>query len=114
MASTEDPIPASAPVRLGRSILANALAIYVALACAGVAILLSFVPDLFDGGDLSLGRLLALVAVAAFVVGPVIAVAYIFFEALFEAAVRGIGWVFTTCFHAVVRSFRRIFGGTEE
>jgi len=89
------PLEDSAPrgIRL-RSLLAKAVVVYVVLACLGVGILASFVPDLFEVRELTAYRLLALVAVVLFVVGPVVAVGYFVLEAVVESVVRGVGWIF--------------------
>ena len=99
----DEPSPTSVPSRFERASLVKALVIYVVLACAGVAILLSFIPDLFSNGNLSLARLLVLIAVVIFVVGPVVTIAYALLEALTEAVVRGVGCVPMICFRAIVR-----------
>ncbi|NPC59395.1 hypothetical protein [Caenimonas soli] len=93
--------------------MAKTVVVYVVLACLGVGILLSFVPDFFNVGESSPYRLLILVAVVLFVIGPVVAVGYFILEAVVESVVRGAGWVLKTCLRAVVRFVRRLFGGTE-
>jgi hypothetical protein len=75
----------------------------------GIGTLLEFVPNLFDFGELSALRLLVLVALLIFVVAPVVAFAYIVLNAIVEALVLGVGWVFQACFRAVARFFKRIF-----
>jgi hypothetical protein len=97
----------------GRSLLGKAAVVYIVLACLGVGVLLSFVPNFFSVDELSTSRLLALIAVVVFVVGPVAAVGYFLLEATVEGAVRGVGWLLQTCFRAVRRFFKRLFGGSE-
>lgn len=111
MSRLEDSVPRG--IRL-RSLLAKAAGVYVVLACLGVGILISFVPDLFLVRELTAYSLLALVALVVFVVGPAVAVGYFVLEAAFEAVLRGVGWMLQACFRASTRLAKRLFCGTKE
>jgi O-antigen/teichoic acid export membrane protein len=102
------------PIRWGRSRFAKAAVIYFVLAGLGIGVLLEFAPGLFDFSELTEVRLLALAALLIFAMAPAVAVVYILLSALFEALVMGVGWVFETCFRAVVRFLRRALRGDGE
>ena len=97
-----------------RSLLAKAVVVYAILACLGVGILASFVPNLFELGEPTAPRLLLLVAFVIFVVGPIVAVGYFVLEGVIEAVARGVGWIVQTGFRILVRFAKQLFRGAEE
>lgn len=114
MAHPEDSARQSSQMPWSRTRLAKAGAAYCVLAGLGIGVLLEFVPNLFDFGELSAVRFLVLVALLLFVVAPVIAVGYIVFSALVEALVVGMGRLFQACLRALARFFKRIFHNSGE
>ena len=94
--------------------MAQAGVAYCVLAGLGVSVLFEFVPGIFDFGELSVLRLLVLLALLIFVVAPLVAIGYIVLGVLIEGLVMGVGWVFQACFRALARFFKRLYHGAGE
>ena len=95
------------------SLLKKAAVIYCVLGCFGIGVIASFVPGVFEGGELSPLQLLVVLVVGLFTIGPVVAAAYIALSIVIEGAVHGVGLALELGFHAVVRSVRRVFRGED-
>jgi hypothetical protein len=113
MTRFEDPA-SQGPRRWSRSFLATAGCVYLVLAAVGIGALVEFVPGLFDPGELTLPRVLVLLVLLIFVVAPVAGVAYLILSALIEGFFMGMGWLFQSCFRALVRFFKRLVKRTED
>ena len=91
------------------SFLKKAAVIYCVLGCFGIGAIASYVPGVFEGGELSPLQWLVVLVVGLFTVGPVVAVACIALSIVIEGAVHGVAFALESGFHAVVRSVKRLF-----